>query len=329
MELNVDAISNYLQRLINGIPMQYQVMETVLGNIGYFCINGLAIIGKLDEVLSPERKKEIIDWVYTNQVQPPLLGGFRHSPAHFTPNHTVEETHIVMTFSYLAMLILLGDDLSRVDTKRVMESLHRLQLPNGSFLSHTLGSEDDLRFVFSAAATCKMLGTNDGVDVEKAIEFILSCQTYEGGFAYRPGDESHGGATYCAVAALDLWGALDRIKDKRLLAYWLSQRQEDGFNGRAHKLTDTCYSFWIGSPLSVLGWFDDIVDKRRLTSFIFSNYCDNGQFRPNSHDDPDIVHTFFSLSGLSLAGYPGTEPIHPSLGIVRKYIPERILNPQI
>lgn len=326
MELNVDDISHYFMYFIHGLPMNYQSLETTLGNIVFFCINGLAIIGKLDEVLSPQRKKEIIDWIYTQQVQPPLMGGFRHSPAHYTPNHTVEEAHIVMTYSYLATLILLGDDLSRVDVPRVMEFLKAMQLPSGSFISHSMNSEDDLRFVYSAAAICRILGTNGDLDIEKSIEFILSCQTYEGGFSYQHGDESHGGATYCAISALDLWGALDRIKNKKLLAYWLSQRQIDGFNGRSHKLTDTCYSFWIGSPLRTLGWYEDIVDIKRLTAFIFSNYCGKGQFRSNARDNPDIVHTYFSLCGLSLARYAGVEPIHSSLGIVAKYIPEKMLN---
>lgn len=327
MELNVDAISQYFMHIVNGIPMNMQVLELTLGNIVFFCINGLAIIKKLDEVLTPERKKEIIDWIYSQQVQPPLLGGFCLSRAHYTPNHTMEESHIVMTYSYLASLLILGDDLSRVDVPRIMEFLKRVQLPSGSFTANTLNSEDDLRFVYSAAAICRILGTNGDLDIEKAIEYILSCQTYEGGFAYRVGDESHGGATYCAIGALDLWGGLDRIKNKKMLAYWLSQRQNDGFNGRSHKLTDTCYSFWIGSPLTVLGWFDDIVDTKRLTAFIFSNYCGKGQFRSNDQNSPDIVHTYFSLCGLSLAGYNGAEKIHPSLGVVDKCVPEKMRHP--
>ena len=326
MELNIDDIVNFLKTFIDGIPKHFQVMETVLGNVAYFVVNSLAIVGKLDDVLTPEKKAEMIDWVYSNQVQPPLLGGFRHSPAHFTPNHTVEEMHLVMTFSYLATLLLLGDDLSRVDVPRVMEGMKRLQLPSGSFIAHMCGSEDDLRFMYSAAAITKILGTTDGIDVEKAINYTLSCQTYEGGFAYKPGDEAHGGATFCAVATLSIWNALDRIRDKKMLAYWLSQRQIDGFNGRAHKATDTCYSFWIGCPLTILGWYDDIVDKKRLISFIFSNYCGNGMFRSSPGDSPDLLHTHFSLCGLSLAGYPGLQPLNPSLSFVTKNIPEKILN---
>ncbi|KAH0788388.1 geranylgeranyl transferase type-1 subunit beta-like protein [Histomonas meleagridis] len=325
MELDTKAISRYLSFLIKGIPADYETQEINLNNIAYFCINGLAVIGQLDKVIKPELKQKIIDWVYSQQVEPPLYGGFRHSGAHYTPNHTVEESHIAMTYSSIAILLLLGDDLSRVNVPRVMEFVKSLQLPNGSFKGHHLGSEDDVRFVFCAAFLTKVFGTEKEIDVEKSIEYLLDCQTYEGGFAHQPGDEAHGGATYCAIAALDLWDALDRIRDKKMLAYWLSQRQDDGFNGRTHKLTDTCYSFWIGSPLKVLGWYDDIVDKERLIAFIMSNYKeDSGMFRPNLQSDPDIIHTHFSLLGLSMAGFPGMEEIDPALGFCKKGLPERI-----
>lgn len=325
MELNVEEIAAFLGKITKGMPSAYETQEVNLNNLAYFAINGLAMIGKLDAVLSQEKKNAIIDWVYSQQVEAPELGGFRHSACHYTPHHTVEETHLAMTYSSLAILLILGDDLKRVDTPRVMAALKALQLPSGSFMGHPLGGENDLRFVFCAAAITRMLGTQGEIDVEKAIEYTLNCQTYEGGFAHEPGDEAHGGATYCAVAALSLWGALDRIRDKKMLAYWLSQRQDDGFNGRTHKLTDTCYSFWIGSPLRVLGWFDDIVDTKRLSAFIFSHYVEGtGQFRSNATANPDIVHTHFSLSGLALARYPGVVPIDPTLGFVTKYVPEEL-----
>lgn len=38
-------------------------------------------------------------------------------------------------------------------------------------------------------------------------------------------------------------------KEKTL--FWLISRQESGFQGRANKPPDTCYSFWIGASLKV------------------------------------------------------------------------------
>jgi len=44
-----------------------------------------------------------------------------------------------------------------------------------------------------------------GFDVDKAVEYVKGCQTYEGGFALCPGAEAHGGSTYCAVCFLFLF----------------------------------------------------------------------------------------------------------------------------
>jgi prenyltransferase beta subunit len=41
-----------------------------------------------------------------------------------------------------------------------------------------------------------------GFDVDKAVEYVKGCQTYEGAFALCPGLEAHGGSTYCAVCIL-------------------------------------------------------------------------------------------------------------------------------
>jgi protein farnesyltransferase subunit beta len=37
-------------------------------------------------------------------------------------------------------------------------------------------------------------------------DFLLSCQTYEGGFGGEPGNEAHGGYNFCALAALLILG---------------------------------------------------------------------------------------------------------------------------
>jgi hypothetical protein len=44
-----------------------------------------------------------------------------------------------------------------------------------------------------ALATLYLLGRLDAVDVPKAVEFVLSCYNFDGGFGTRPGSESHAG----------------------------------------------------------------------------------------------------------------------------------------
>ena len=113
------------------------------------------------------------------------------------------------------------------------------------------------------------------------MNFIISCQTYEGGFGGEPYAEAHGGYTFCGVAALTLlcprhelqWTGLhdntentttddnneedDVVSRLDIVALtgWLTRRQmryEGGFSGRTNKLVDGCYSFWQGGATAIV-----------------------------------------------------------------------------
>ena len=77
-----------------------------------------------------------------------------------------------MTYTALASLVILGDDLSRVNRAAVSAGLRRLQRPDGSFFSTAEDSEYDMRFVYCAAAICYMLQDWSAMDMEKAAAFI-------------------------------------------------------------------------------------------------------------------------------------------------------------
>lgn len=80
--------------------------------------------------------------------------------------------------------------------------------------------------------------------------WVAACQDAAGGFGSNPGDEPHAAFTYCAVATLAILRRLDPAHcDVAAVRRWLALRQcsaEGGFSGRAHKLVDSCYSWWAG-----------------------------------------------------------------------------------
>jgi prenyltransferase beta subunit len=87
-----------------------------------------------------------------------------------------------------------------------------------------------------------------------AFFFFLQAQTYEGGLGGEPGNEAHGGYTFCGLAALIVAGCPHAL-DLQQLLHWAVQRQgwsEGGFNGRTNKLVDGCYSFWQGGVFPLL-----------------------------------------------------------------------------
>ena len=103
-----------------------------------------------------------------------------------------------------------------------------------------------MRFLYAACAISYLLKDFSGVNIEKACEFILSCQSYDYAFGFNPEQESHGieknkrkgriiyfniigAATFLAVACLTLMGKEDLISNKGQVIQWCLNRQYGGF----------------------------------------------------------------------------------------------------
>jgi protein farnesyltransferase subunit beta len=121
-----------------------------------------------------------------------------------------------------------------------------------------LDGEVDVRGTYTVLAISYLLNILTPELVEGVAEWIVACQSYEGGFGGEEYNESHGGYAYCAVAALHILGKLGMC-DVDSLKGWLARRQmgfEGGFAGRANKLVDGCYTFWQGSAMAVVNVFE-------------------------------------------------------------------------
>lgn len=46
----------------------------------------------------------------------------------------------------------------------------------------------------------------DAIDINKAIEFVMKCMNFDGGFGSKPGAESHAGMIYCSIGLLSITG---------------------------------------------------------------------------------------------------------------------------
>ncbi|KAF8395033.1 hypothetical protein HHK36_018972 [Tetracentron sinense] len=229
------------------------------------------------------------------------------------------DSHLASTYCAIAILKIVSYNFSCVDSESILTSMKNLQQPGGSFMPIYIGAEKDLRFVFCAgkiysldnmniplcsklrieipffeisvefsdvsAAICYMLKNWSEMNRKKAKEYILNCQSYDGGFGLVPGSESHGGRMYCAVAALWLMGFIeDDILSKStlfsiismpLLLEWSLQRHaaDGGFQGRPNKDSDMCCAFW-GNML-VQGWCrilgdHNFLDKEPLCGFLLT-----------------------------------------------------------
>ncbi|XP_006645500.1 geranylgeranyl transferase type-1 subunit beta isoform X2 [Oryza brachyantha] len=327
----------FLEVMASELPPDYAPQEVNHLTLAYFAVAGLSLLRELDRV----NKDQIAKWILSFQVLPETdseldneqFYGFCGSRTTQFPSTDVKDpchnvSHLASTYSALAVLKIVGYDLASIDSKALLSSMKRLQQSDGSFMPTHIGAETDLRFVYCAAAICSMFKDWTGIDKEKAKQYILDCQSYDGGFGLVPGSESHGGGTFCAVAALCLMGFIqDDLAsnlrepapiDVRLLLEWCLQRQvaDGGFQGRRNKLSDTCYAFWIGGVLKIIGAYH-LIDHDALRSFLLSCQSPYGGFTKFLHDQfPDIYHSYYGLAALSLLEEEGLEPLCTELGIL-------------
>lgn len=94
-------------------------------------------------------------------------------------------------------------------------------------------------------------------------------------------------------------------------------RQLDGFQGRPNKDQDTCYSFWVGATLAMLG--KQYAGRTENIEWILSNQNPlTGGIGKCDNDLCDPLHTFMGLAGLSLVSYDKLMPIIPELTMTKE-----------
>lgn len=314
----------YLKHILKNIPSIMVSMDSNRVVLVFFAIGGLDILNELPNL--PEKYREsIINWIYRLQVVGSETGGFQGSSTLITPNNengAYQWGYIACTYSALASLVILGDDLSRVDKEAVLKGLRNLQLPNGCFKGAIEGAEDDMRFVFCAAIICYILNDFSYIDVEKMVQFILNSITYEGGISQGCELEAHSGSTFCAIASLALSKQLHRIPAQKLplLKRWLLNRigTGGGFSGRPNKPIDTCYSFWTGGSLKILGCYQFIESELNRQFVLMCQDKGYGGFSKVPNCVPDPLHTYFGLAGLSLMGMDGLNAVVPMLNMTEQ-----------
>lgn len=80
-----------------------------------------------------------------------------------------------------------------------------------------------------------------------------------------------------------------------------------GLNGRCNKIADTCYAYWVGAPLKLLGHLD-LIDPRPVRRWLLDRTQHIvGGFGKVPGAPPDIYHSYLGLVILSMFGEPGLQ----------------------
>ncbi|KAJ4458249.1 putative Protein farnesyltransferase subunit beta [Paratrimastix pyriformis] len=265
--LEVILRKKHIQYLLTGIrslPSSFGSLDASRPWICYWILHGLEVLEGLPPASDP-LYHDIVQFLA--RCQHPQ-GGFGGGPG--------QVPHLAPTYAAVSALSIIGTDeaLGIIDRTRLRDFLYAMRTPEGAFRMQADG-EVDVRGVYCAIDVASICGLMEPELVRGTADWILRCQTYEGGFGGAPGNEAHGGYTFCGVAGLCLLAGLCGCDDPNLvcgshpevdpfggmstldidaLMGWLSRRQqtiEGGFSGRTNKLVDACYSFWQGGAAVV------------------------------------------------------------------------------
>ncbi|KAK4447636.1 terpenoid cyclases/protein prenyltransferase alpha-alpha toroid [Podospora aff. communis PSN243] len=302
LQLVTEAHVKYIQSLdTRKDDHDYWLTEHLRLNGLYWGLAALHILGRPDALPRDETVNFVLSCQHEN-------GGFGAAPGH--------DAHMLSTVSAVQILAM-TDAFDELETRgkgngkaQVGKYIADLQNRQTGMFAGDEWGEHDTRFLYGALNALSLLGLLDLVDVDKAADHIASCANFDGGYGSGPGAESHAAQIFTCVAALSIAGRKDLIDTERL-GRWLSERQvgRGGLNGRPEKQEDSCYSWWVLSSLEMIGkihW----IDRDSLIAFILS--CQDSQgggIADRPGDMVDVWHTVFSITGLSLLGYPGLQPV--------------------
>ncbi|XP_031265242.1 protein farnesyltransferase subunit beta isoform X1 [Pistacia vera] len=254
MELQRDNHMEYLLRGLQQLGPSFCVLDANRPWICYWILHSIALLGQSVDAALEDRT---IDFL--SRCQGPD-GGYAGGPG--------QMPHLATTYAAVNALITLGSDKSlwSIDRGKMYTFLKHMKDPSGAFRMHDEG-EIDVRACYTAISVASMLNILDDDLVHNVGNYILSCQTHEGGIAGEPGSEAHGGYTFCGLATMILINEVNRL-DLAALIDWVVFRQgvEGGFQGRANKLVDGCYSFWQGGVFALLQRFHSIIGERLTQS---------------------------------------------------------------
>lgn len=181
----------------------------------------------------------------------------------------------------------------RINKKKLMEFFQGLSGDDGGyheFLKNGKDTKSDARFTYCVVAVSKILQLE--VCSEKVAMFLETTKSFDGGYGVMKNAESHGGYTFCAIATLFILQKLPQNCSD--VVKWCVMRQRKGFCGRVNKEADTCYSFWIGGTLKLLG-FENLIND--VNEDFLLEMQDNG-FKRDFDSTPDVMHTYLSLAAL-------------------------------
>ncbi|XP_023922301.1 protein farnesyltransferase subunit beta isoform X1 [Quercus suber] len=316
VELQRDNHLEYLTKGLKRLDPSFCVLDANRPWLCYWILHSIALLG---DYVEHEVEDNVVDFL--SRCQDPN-GGYGGGPGQLP--------HLATTYAAVNALITVGGErsLSSINRWSVMFEvshfcnsaywshfepndmdseifcrekvymfLKRMKQPSGAFRMHDAG-EIDVRACYTAISVASVLNILDDELIQNVGDYILSCQTYEGGISGEPGAEAHGGYTFCGFATMILINEVNRL-DLAGLLDWVAFRQgrEGGFQGRTNKLVDSCYSFWQGGAFALLQRLHAILDEQLVNYSPQTGVASDISGGEESSDGVDDKTCHFKLGG--------------------------------
>ena len=237
LHLNRRGHAGFASSGLGVLSSGYQSLDASRPWIAYWCLLSLDVLGS--SAITDELSTSVVSLLESCQNPG---GGYGGGPG--------QMSHLAPTYAAMCALMIVGTEeaLGSVDREAMRTWLLSIKQENGAFAMHEDG-EVDARACYCALHVASVLSILDDEVARGVGDFLLATQGFDGGMGALPGNEPHGGYTYCAVGGLLLLGRGHEMRVESLL-HWVVSRQmpvEGGFQGRTNKLVDGCYSFWQGA----------------------------------------------------------------------------------
>lgn len=198
----------YLETSLRSLSTNYECLDSSRPWLVYWILNAAHLLNFQfpDDLLD-----RTVDFLIKCRCD---TGGFGGGPGQLA--------HLAPTYAACNALCIIG-------TPKAYEAIDKPSLitflwsvrehSTGAFRMHVDG-EIDVRGVYCAVSVAKLV--NISLEEERelfkaTVDWIVDCQTYEGGMGGVPYQEAHGGYTFCGIASLALLGTTGKCNLKALM----------------------------------------------------------------------------------------------------------------
>ncbi|GMG55955.1 unnamed protein product [Ambrosiozyma monospora] len=294
---------SYFKRFLSLLPSQFESEDSNKLAIIYFSLCGLDLLNAIPLVFPNKTELQShIDWIYAHSITTESYFGFRGSLVYeHCGNERYDPVNLASTCFALQVLLLLGDDLARVNRVKLMRYVKLCQNEDGSFAPFVelesgkkLG-DVDVRYCMLASLCRKIMKWDEylderkghtydsdevfDIDIDGLTRYIKSLKSFDGGLAQASMLESHAGLTYCGLCALSMINQLH------------PEEWQDTINFLVHRQL-----------------YYNLYNQNELRDNEYAELEDNGGFDGRVNKYADTCYAFWCCASLDLLG--GLKLVH-------------------